>query len=90
MTPGLETGALIGFSSIITMIIAKCRCFYKHGTEHPFACGFLNAELQDDNEIHIKTATVNGVELLYVGKIQAEDDDNIQMKSRFCNYYESE
>ena len=90
MTPGLETGALIGFSSIIAMVIAKCRCFYKHGTEHPCACGFLNAELQDDNEIHIKTATVNGVELLYVGKIQAGDDDEIPMKSRFCTYYESE
>ena len=85
MTPGLETGALIGFSSLITMIIAKCRCFYKHGENTNMACGFTDTPLQDDNEIHIKTAMVNGVELLYVGKIQAEDDDNIQMKSRFCN-----
>ena len=90
MNPGLETGDFIGFSSIITMVIAKSRCFYKHGTEHPCACGFTDTPLQDDNEIHIKTATVNGVELLYVGKIQAEDDDEIQMKSRFCTYYESE
>jgi hypothetical protein len=90
MTPGLENGVLIGFSSIITMVIAKCRCFYKHGTEHPCACGFTDTPLQDDNEIHIKTAMVNGVELLYVGKIATEDDDEIHMKSRFCNYYESE
>ncbi len=90
MSGAVETGVLIGFSSIITMVIAKCRCFYKHGTEQPCACGFLNAELQDDNEIHIKTATINGVELLYVGKIQAEDDDEIPMKSRLCTYYESE
>ena len=90
MTPGLETGVLIRFSSIITMVIAKCRCFYKHGTEHPFGCGFTDTPLQDDNEIHIKTTMVNGVELLYVGKIATENDDNIQMKSRFCNYYESE
>ena len=90
MTPGLETGALMGFSSLITMIIAKCRCFYKQGTDTNWACGFTDTPLQDDNEIHIKTATVNGVELLYVGKIQAEDDDDIQIKSRFCTYYESE
>ena len=90
MTPGLETGALITVTSIITMVIAKCRCFYKHGTEHPFGCGFTDTPVQDDNEIHIKTAMVNGVELLYVGKIATEDDGEIHMKSRFCNYYESE
>ena len=90
MTPGLETGVLIGGSNIITMIISKFRCYYKHSTEHPFGCGFTDTPLQDDNEIHIKTATVNGIDLLYVGKIQAEDDDEIQMKSRFCTYYESE
>ena len=50
MTPGLETVVLIGFSSIITMVIAKCRCVYKHGTEHPFGCGFTDTPLQDDNE----------------------------------------
>jgi hypothetical protein len=89
MTPGLETGFLIGFSSIITMVIAKCRCFYKHSTEHPCGCGFTDVSLIEDNEIHIKTATVNGVELLYVGKTQTEDDDT-HIKSKFCTYYESE
>ena len=61
MSGAVETGVLIGFSSRIGMVIAKCRCFYKHGTEHPCAGGFTDTPLQDDNEIHIKTATVNGV-----------------------------
>ena len=89
MTPGLETGALIGFSSLLTMMIAKCRCFYKNGTDKNCGCGFTDTPLQDDNEIHIKTNTVNGIDLLYVGKIQAEDDDDLPIKSRFCTYYES-
>jgi hypothetical protein len=38
----------------------------------------------------IKTTTVNGVELLYVGKTQTEDDDNTPIKSKFCTYYDSE
>ena len=84
MSGAVETGVLIGFSSIITMVIAKCRCFYKHGADKNCGCGFTDTPLQDDNEIHIKTATVNGIELLYVGKIQAEEnDDEIHMKSRF-------
>jgi hypothetical protein len=90
MSGAVETGVLITVTSIITMVIAKCRCFYKHGVDKNCACGFADTPLQDDNEIHIKTTMVNGVELLYVGKIQAEDDDEIPMKSRFCNYYDSE
>ncbi len=75
MTLGLETGFLIGGSSIITMIITKCRCYYKHAADNPLGCFFTNEPIQDDNEIHIKTAVVNGVELLYVGKKHALDDD---------------
>ena len=65
------------------MVIEKCRCFYKHGADKNCGCGFTDTPLQDDNEIHIKTATVNGVELLYVGKIATEDDDDLPIKSRF-------
>ena len=73
--PGIETGVLIGGSSLLTIIIGKLRCFYKHASDHPCACGFTDHGLQDDNEIHVKTTMINGVELLYVGKKQAEDDD---------------
>ena len=42
-----------------------------------------------DNEIHVKTTMVNGVELLYVGKKQADDDDlqgnDCQAKSNYCS-----
>ena len=68
MTAGLETGCLIGGSSCINMIISKCRCYYKHAADHPLGCSFTDTPIQDDNEIHIKTAIVSGVELLYVGK----------------------
>ena len=90
MTAGLETGFLIGGSSIITMIISKCRCYYKHASDHPLGCGFTDTPIQDDNEIHIKTAIVNGVELLYVGKKHAEDDeiesaDEYIAKSNYCS-----
>ena len=91
MTAGLETGVLIGGSSLITMIISKCRCYYKHAADHPLGCGFTDTPIQDDNEIHIKTATVNGVELLYVGKKQADDDDlhsnDCQVKSTYCSLF---
>ena len=90
MTHGLETGALITVTSIITMVIAKCRCFYKNGSGKNCGCGFTDHPLQDDNEIHVKTATVNGVDLLYINRSQPEDDDDIPIKSRFCSYYESE
>ncbi len=89
MTPGLETGILIGGSSLVTLIISKCRCFYKHANDHPFACGFTDTPIQDDNEIHVKTAMVNGIELLHVGKKQAEDDGiesaDSKVKSSFCS-----
>ena len=89
MTPGKKTGILIGGSSLITLIISKCRCFYKHAHDHPCACGFADIPIQDDDEIHIKTAMVNGIELLYVGKKQAEDDDiessDSKIKSSFCS-----
>ena len=49
----------------------------------------LDTSLQDDNEIHVKTTMVNGVELLYVGKKQADDDDlhsnDCQVKSSYCS-----
>ena len=76
MTPGIETGIRIGG-------------FYKHANEHPCACGFPDTPIQDDNEIHIKTAMVNGIELLYVGMKQAEDDDIVsydsKVKSSYCS-----
>ena len=89
MTGGFETGVLMGGSSLINMIISKCKCFYKHASDHPCACGFTDTSLQDDNEIHVKTTMVTGVELLYVGKKQADDDDShsndCPVKSTYCS-----
>ena len=90
MTAGLETGFLIGGSSIIIMIISKFRWYYKHAADHPLGCGFTDTPIQDDNEIHIKTAIVTGVELLYVAKKHAEDDDiestdEYIAKSNYCS-----
>ena len=91
MTPGLETGVLIGGSSLITMIIAKCRCYYKHATIHPFGCGFTDVALLDDNEISVKTTVVNGVELLYINKAnQAQEEDlesnDVNANRNYCSY----
>ena len=91
MTPGLETGVLIGGSSLITMIIAKCRCDYKHATVHPCACGFTDVTLLDDNEMSIKTTVLNGVELLYINKAhQAEEEDvesnDVNVSRNYCLY----
>ena len=70
------------------MIISKCRCYYKHAADHPLGCGFTDTPIQYDNEIHIKTAIVNGVQLLYVGKNALDDhieSDDDKVKCTYCS-----
>ena len=87
--PNATSGLLIGGSSLINVIFGKLRCVYKHASDHPCGCGFTDHGLQEDNEVHVKTTMVNGVKLLYVGKKQAEDDDEVYdtppMKYRNCS-----
>ena len=76
MVSGIEAGALIGSTSIITIIIAKLRCYYKHSIPIPScACGFTENKLPDNDDIHINTTTVNGVDLLYVGRKKTYVDE---------------
>ena len=68
MVGEIAAGSLIGGSGLLTIIISKIRCFYKHAAEFPCGCGFTDSQLADNDDVHISFASVNGVNLLYVGK----------------------
>lgn len=73
---GTEVGIAIGATSIITAIIAKLKCYYKMNSEFPCGCGFTETQIADNDDVHINQTTVNGVELLYVGKRRSTDDEH--------------
>ena len=72
---GTEVGIAIGATSIITAILAKLKCYYKMNSEYPCACGFTETQIADNDDVHINHTTVNGVDLLYVGKRRSTDDE---------------
>ena len=72
---GTEVGIAIGATSIITAILAKLKCYYKMNSEYPCACGFTETQIADNDDVHINHTTVNGVDLLYVGKRNSTDDE---------------
>ena len=72
---GTEMGIAIGATSIITAILAKLTCYYKMNSEYPRGCGFTETQIADNDDVHINHTTVNGVDLLYVGKRKSTDDE---------------
>ena len=72
---GTEMGIAIGATSIITAILAKLKCYYKMNSEYPCGCGFTETQIADNDDVHINHTTVNGVDLLYVGKRKSTDDE---------------
>ena len=79
---GTEVGIAIGATSIITAILAKLKCYYKMNSEYPCACGFTETQIADNDDVHINHATVNGVDLLYVGKRKSTDDEHPDATTR--------
>ncbi len=71
----IEAGALIGSSTLLTIVIAKIKCYYKHGAQFPCSIGFTDYNLADNDDIHVATTKVNDIELLYVGKRKTHSDD---------------
>ena len=73
---GTATTGLIG---ILALAVSKCKCFCKCNEDNvpTCACGFTkNPIVQDENELIVKTVTVNNVDFLYVGKCPINDTDN--------------
>ena len=68
-------GIAIGATSSITAILAKLQCYYKMNSEYPCGCGFTETQIADNDDVHINRTTVNGVDLLYVGKRKSTDDE---------------
>ena len=67
---GLETGAFIASSSLLTLIIRKAKCLIKPGSDSPCLCGFMDAPLVDNDDIEFKTVNINGLSLAYIGPKQ--------------------
>ena len=44
-------------------------------SEFPCACGFTDVQLADNDDVHINHTSVNGIDLLYVGKRKSTTDE---------------
>ena len=63
----VETGAIVvGSISIMTMIIAKLKCYAKKNGSWNYGCGFTEKSLIDDDEIDVKTVDLGSVHVMYV------------------------
>jgi hypothetical protein len=63
----VETGAIVvGSISILTMIIAKLKCYAKKNGSCNYGCGFMDKSLIDDEEIDVKTVDLGSVHVMYV------------------------
>jgi hypothetical protein len=64
----VETGAIVvGSISIITMIIAKLKCYAKKNGSCNYGVGFMDKSLIDEDEIDIKTIDLGeSVHVMYV------------------------
>ena len=83
----LEIGGIVLGSSIMTIVISKLKCYYKHGTDSPCGCGFTESNIADQDEIHIRTHQVNGIDLLYVGKKRTHRDSQEGLVPNQTRYY---
>ena len=64
----VETGAIFVVSiSILTLIIAKLKCYAKKNGGCNYGCGFMDKSLIDDDETEIKTIDLGeSVHVMYV------------------------
>ena len=70
MVDGVAVGsAITAAAGIITLIVHKIKCSYRRsdGACAP-ACAFMDAKLEDSEEIQVHKIELNDVELLYVSK----------------------
>ena len=44
-------------------------------SEYPCPCGFTDVQLADNDDVHINHTSVNGIDLLYVGKRKSTTDE---------------
>ena len=72
---GVDLGIAVGATSLLTAILAKTKCYYKMNSEYPCACGFTDVQLADNDDVHINHTSVNGIDLLYVGKRKSTTDE---------------
>ena len=72
---GVDLGIAVGATSLLTAILAKTKCYYKMNSEYPCACSFTDAQLADNGDVHINRTSVNGIDLLYVGKRKSTTDE---------------
>ena len=70
-TEGMMIGSLItSGSALIGVVLAKCRCTYKHDSEGKCspACGFSDKPLNDHHEIYIFEHLIDDTPVLIITK----------------------
>ena len=60
-----ETGLLVGGITILTVCVAKLKCYVKKNGSVNWGCGFTDKPLVDDDEIEVKTVDLGDVKVLY-------------------------
>ena len=63
---GLETGVIVGGISLITLAMAKLKCYVKKNGSLNWGCGFMDKKMFDDDELEIKQMDLGDVKILYV------------------------
>ena len=75
----VETGSLVAFASIFTIIITKIKCYYKNQN---CLCGYMEqADIVTHDNVELKTAKINDVEILYVSQKSGNSDDSDEEKN---------
>ena len=70
----VETGSLVAFASIFTVIITKIKCYYKNPN---CLCGYMDqADIITHDNVQLKVAKINDVDILYVSQKSASSDDS--------------
>ena len=62
-----------GASALMTLIITRCRCLC---TNERCGVGFTDKSLFAGGDTQLKTATLNGVEVIYVQRGGADEGDD--------------
>ena len=71
MVDGVAVGScLTAAAGIITLIVHKIKCAYRRSDDGVCtpSCAFMDAKLEDSDEIQVHKIELNSVELLYVSK----------------------
>ena len=69
----VETGSLVAFASIFTIIITKIKCYYKNSN---CLCGYMDqSDIVTHDNVELKVAKINEVDILYVSQKSTNDTD---------------